>query len=175
MFPHHPNRTKRLRRYYLQPELALAYLQSMAHWPQAFGRCIVTDIPDDARIERLFWSEERRCFVVLVSHPSFDEIPDGLEVPEGMGGYANLEKVWIARDADGAYRCGDKMEVLTPATFTPEQRAAIMTDWVRQRRKMMEIPRVLEVPAAESLEAHTTDQLIKLREQINTILYDRSA
>lgn len=140
--------SNRLQRYYIGSDCALNYLRALKDWPACFGRAIVRDIPDDAKIVNLYYSMDRRSFVVHVEHDSFPEVPAGAEVPEGAGGYLNIEYVFLSRQADGSYRHGP----------TPNEA----------------IRGPIPVPGNLDVRELSTDQLITLREQVNTLLYDRS-
>lgn len=100
----------RLRRYFVDPSLALAYLNATADWPRIFGRARIDRLPVDAKCETIRYDEDRRCFVVVVSSAWFDPVPAGSEIPLGYeGGTAPVKFAWLVRNENGAFEGCDSM------------------------------------------------------------------
>ncbi len=128
------HKERRLKRYYMPESLAIDYLQAMRKWPDIFGRAVITDVPEDAEIESIYWCELRRSFVIHVWHPSFPIVPDGEETPEGMGGHIRYQLAFFVRGEDGAYRCPNDKPAGASEALT---KAAEMLSW-RQKPSMRE-------------------------------------
>ncbi len=50
------------------------------------------DVPDGANVETLFICQYTRCICVVVSHPSYDIVPEGTELPRIMSTYHVVEQ-----------------------------------------------------------------------------------
>jgi hypothetical protein len=103
----YPIKERRLKKYYIDPDCLLNYLQAMKHWPACFGRAIIEDLPEDAKLLDVNYDHDRRCLRALVFHESFPEVPDGEMIPEGSGGYFRIRFGWFVRQSDGSYRSTD--------------------------------------------------------------------
>jgi hypothetical protein len=66
---------RRLRLVHLSPQQVLNCLCWRRR--EALPLLDVTGLPDGMRVVSLHADAERHCFIVLVYHPSFDEVPEG--------------------------------------------------------------------------------------------------
>jgi hypothetical protein len=98
-----PMKSRRLRRYYVNESCLLDYLRSMEQWPEYVGKTVIKDIPEGATVEGVHYSFDRHCLTVVVGHESFDEVPDGEEIPQAMNGYVNVQVQFLKRQDDGKY------------------------------------------------------------------------
>lgn len=78
------------------------------------------DVPEDAKVEAVWWSEERRSFCALLSHKSFESIPEGEEAP-----VAYSETLAVAQRVNGTMKADMRAaEQLQKAQRDSDEKAA---------------------------------------------------
>lgn len=93
--------TRRLRRFYLDAQAVLqvfvrgtlrdgSFVHVTDHWPY----------PADATLVSVDWAWDRQAFGLLVAHESFDEVPDGCEIPGAPYGAVSYRAVRVSDEAD---------------------------------------------------------------------------
>lgn len=114
--------SRRLRKFGFSEEWLVACFQSMNNWPDLI-RLPKWDptIPADAKVESIRYEPDQRCWIAVLSHPSFDEIPnDGQELPFSPHQQWPSEMILIARQPDGSFRedRGQPVELPTQKIIT---------------------------------------------------------
>ena len=55
---------------------------------------LITGLPTDVRVHRVTYDFYRKCFAFMVSHPSFEEVPESQLIPDFVGPL-NLQWQWL--------------------------------------------------------------------------------
>lgn len=133
---------RKLKRYGIEPSQLLGgYLRRFRNWPSCIRVAKSSGPPDGAKFEEIWFDQNRRCFVVMVSHDSFSEVPAGEEIPDAED-LLNVQEQVLIRCHDGAYRLpGNEIH----------QQSSLVVDW----------------------HSMSTENLQRMRDDINAILYDR--
>ena len=114
--------SRRLRKFGFSEEWLVACFQSMNNWPDLIQLPKWDPaIPADAKVESVRYEPDQRCWIAVLSHPSFDEIPnDGQELPFSPRQQWSFEMILIARQPDGSFRedRGQPVELPTQKIIT---------------------------------------------------------
>jgi hypothetical protein len=78
-------RSRRLRTYQIDTGDMVLFLNWAKRQPQYIAVPEMSGIPDGADVEWVYACPERRSIAVVVSHPSFPEVPDGEQIPFETG------------------------------------------------------------------------------------------
>lgn len=101
-----PYAERRLKAFSINPECLTNYLRRYDDWPArlTFAKVDHDELPTDAVLLEVTLDIARRSLAALYTHPSFPEVPVGMEVPYANGGFGRLELVMLERQDDGSYR-----------------------------------------------------------------------
>ena len=73
-------RARKLLRIVVPPEVLLLSLRALEDWPD-YVRLTKIRLSDEAAVESIVWSDDRRAWIATVSSPDFSEVPDGEVIP----------------------------------------------------------------------------------------------
>lgn len=89
-------KTRRLRQYHIREKDLLLFLNWAKRAPQYISvPKFSTGVPDGAEVEHFYVDYDRCCLSVVVSHPSFAEVPDGSPIPH-EDGYCEMQSMQVA-------------------------------------------------------------------------------
>lgn len=78
-------RSNRLRIYHVSTGDMVMFLNWHKRQPQYISVPEIPGLPDGAEVESVYDSPAHRAIAVVVSHPSFPEVPDGEHIPIESG------------------------------------------------------------------------------------------
>lgn len=137
---------RKLKRYSIDPDQLLGgYLRRYRDWPNCILVAESVGPPDGSVIEEIWFNQNSRCFVVMVSHDSFDVVKDNWEIPSADD-MMKIELRVLVRGLDGSYRLSD-----------PNRQSAD------------------ECNVGLNLQGMSTENLTRMRDDINALLYDRAS
>lgn len=114
MMRNHPVQTDgRLRKYVIDPQTLLVFLNCTANWPQYMVVTSGNSLPDGAELVDLFYDVHCRSLFVVVWHPGFEVVPEGAELPLGPG-IVEQTCTYLERQEDGSYRIPPPLNVTGP-------------------------------------------------------------
>lgn len=95
----------RLKRYRVEDGAFMRYLTAFDRWPTHLAVPVnIVGPPSDAQLETVWYDQSMRCFVALVSHSSFPEVPQGEHPPMDADHWLHVEVAYLERGEDKAYR-----------------------------------------------------------------------
>lgn len=154
-----PSRERRLRVFWLPQEYALDMLRGFARSSKFVYLPEIGRVPVGAEVKTCFYSQSRQAFGVIVAHPSFEDVPDGMEIPGENCAAIEYKAFRIA--ADGVIRWEG----------TQEQREALRES-IAKLKLGPTIIAPMEAHCGFEIEMMSREELITLREEINTRIYD---
>lgn len=85
--------TRRWKIFCLAPEEVLHLVMARWNFPACFEMVSPAGVPDDVEVVNVWFDQERRVFMFRLSHPSWDEVPDGEISP--VIGRMDLERTTV--------------------------------------------------------------------------------
>lgn len=95
-------RERRIRIFWLRQRHALDVLQGGIRSGNKVWLPEMSNLPQGARVETCFYSDERQAFGIIVLHESFDIVPDGAELPSDDFAAMEYKAVQIVTDQSPA-------------------------------------------------------------------------
>lgn len=93
--------TDRVKIVLVDPGVILALLNW--HRYECLTLPVIKELPEGATAKAVHYSPSRRCFELLVHHPSFPTVPMGHEAPLFHEEFVERQLVKLERVADGMY------------------------------------------------------------------------